>query len=119
MQIPIATQQTGPGTPLQRRSALAVLGLLFLPATGQAARAAEARLGRKVARAVGQPQASRMVRSRGADVAALDSAGLEQRCAADFREGRTLIVGGVLVAETEAVGWLMAAGFRADGSRAA
>lgn len=106
-----AAQQPEAAQPLRRRGVLALLGSTPLLFTAGRARAAEARLGRKVARTLGAAEAGRLVQHFGADVAALDTRGLQACCAADFHAGRTLIVGGALVARTEAVRWLLAAGY--------
>lgn len=103
---------SGPLAPVARRSALALLALATLPVGAGAAQAAEARLGLKLARTIGRTQAIALVAAHGARVVAMTSASLAQRCADDFRAGRTRTLSGVLVAETEAVAWLLAAGFR-------
>jgi hypothetical protein len=103
--------QPEPALPLRRRAALALFGLFALPLPGSPARAAEVRLGRKVAQAIGAETARGLARTLGPGVAALDAQALQARCATDFRAGHTLIVGGALVARTEAVRWLLAAGY--------
>jgi hypothetical protein len=106
-----AVQKLKAGQPVRRRGMLALLGSAPLLFTARRAAAAEARLGRKVAQAIGPAEADRLVQRYGADVAALDATALHTCCASDFRAGHTLIVGGALVARTEAVRWLLAAGY--------
>lgn len=112
MPVNAEPQPPGPPAAVARRSALALLALAALPVGAGAAQAAEARLGLKLVRAIGRAEAMALVMAEGARVAAMDAAGLAQHCADDFRAGRTRTLSGVLVAETEAVAWLLAAGVR-------
>ncbi len=98
------------GVPLQRRSAIAMLGVACIPLAEAGGQSAEARMGGKVAEAVGAGEAQRMIAAFGPKVAGLSPTAFAACCSADFLEGRTLNVGGVMVARTEAVRWLLAAG---------
>jgi hypothetical protein len=89
-----------------------MLGLICVPVSGAAARSAEARLGRKVVKSIGSDEAGALVARFGPQLDGLTTTQIADCCSADFREGRTLLVGGVMVARTEAVAWLLAAGVR-------
>lgn len=111
MPVNAEPQPSGPFAPVARRAALALLALATLPVGAGAAQAAEARLGLKLAGAIGRAEAMELVKAHAARVAAMDAASFAQHCADDFRAGRTRTLSGVLVADTEAVAWLLAAGF--------